>query len=165
MKKIDSKVIKASLLYYFRYLRNQICSTEYSYRCMDFATITKNELLKEVEIKISKSDLLADKKKRKHHFYKNISTYYVKSVIFPNYFYYCVPTSLIDEAKLLIDEINDKYGLIEYIEDKHNYARALEKRIQVIKRAKLLHNGKTNVYHMALRNSSELCKYYEKEVM
>lgn len=163
MKKIDSNIIKAALLHYFRYKRNQICATEYSYRSMDFATITKKGLLKEVEVKISLSDLRADKKKRKHHFYKEITSYYKKGLIYPNYFYFCVPTNLIEKAKEVIEEMNNKYGLIEYIEAYHTNANFLADRISIIKQAKELHGYQVDtIYHMSLRNCSELCKFYER---
>lgn len=163
MRKITSNIIKASLLHYFRFIRNEICSTEYSYRKMDIASITENKLLKEVEIKINLSDLRADKKKRKHYIYKKISIDYWKTIIYPNYFYFCVPTQLLNEAKNEINKINTSYGLIEYIEDRHNRKRRLDKRIRIIKRAKLLHSRKAYLYHMALRNCSELCQFYKKE--
>ena len=92
----------------------------------------------EVEIKISKSDLRADKKKRKHKFYKDYP-----QGLSPNKFYYAVPTFLVDDAIKLCEEINNDYGVIEVrigkqIQDGYDCPDA--EICTIRKRAKALHD-------------------------
>lgn len=93
---------------------------------MDVATMTKSGLLREFEVKISRSDFLADKKKIikfAHYEMKNEKTA-------PNYFGYVCPTGLIKP-----DEIPSYAGLYYYLENGN---------IDFIKECKRIHNGKVN---------------------
>lgn len=72
---------------------------------LDVMSISKSGMLYEFEVKISRSDFLADKKKRKHEFYKNYPNYQ------PNYFSYACPKDLIT-----LNEIGSNCGLY-YFED------------------------------------------------
>jgi hypothetical protein len=65
---------------------------------MDVASISKSGLIHEFEVKISRSDFLADKRKKgKFSYYEN-----AKSNPFgcPNYFYYVCPAGLIKAAEV-----------------------------------------------------------------
>ena len=78
--------------------------------------ISKNDIIIEVEVKITKSDLWkGEAKKPKHKFYKNPNNHYYHV---PNKFYICVPTILIEEAKKWVEATNNKYGIINYKNEK-----------------------------------------------
>lgn len=89
---------------------------------MDVLTINKNNYLTEYEVKISRSDFKADKKKRKWQWYESR----IESMI-SNYFYYVCPADLIKEQ-----DVPDFAGLI-YVT-----AEGLEE----VKKAPLLHREK-----------------------
>lgn len=72
---------------------------------LDVMSISKSGMLYEFEVKVSRSDFLADKKKRKHQFY---SIFPEKQ---PNYFSYACPKDLIN-----LNEIGSNCGLY-YFED------------------------------------------------
>lgn len=72
---------------------------------LDVMSISKSGMLYEFEVKVSRSDFLADKKKRKHQFY---SMFPNKQ---PNYFSYACPKDLIN-----LNEIGSNCGLY-YFED------------------------------------------------
>lgn len=61
----------------------------------------------ECEVKVSKADLIKDKKKKKHAIYGKARTR--KTV--PNKFYYAVPSELVSEAKKEVEDT--PYGVIE----------------------------------------------------
>ena len=67
---------------------------------LDVISVSKSGMLYEFEVKISRSDFIADKKKKKHIFYKE---YINRS---PNYFSYACPKDLIK-----ISEIGSGVGL------------------------------------------------------
>lgn len=60
---------------------------------MDVAVLSQSGLLHEYEVKISRSDFLADKKKRKFQ-------YYDQRIYCPNYFYYVCPEGLIQKNEI-----------------------------------------------------------------
>lgn len=67
---------------------------------LDVMSISKSGMLYEFEVKVSRSDFLADKKKRKHEFYKIYPNRQ------PNYFSYACPKHLIN-----LNEIGSNCGL------------------------------------------------------
>lgn len=67
---------------------------------LDVMSVSKSGMMYEFEVKISRSDFLADKKKRKHDFYKLFPFRQ------PNYFSYCCPHDLIK-----LNEIGSNVGL------------------------------------------------------
>lgn len=67
---------------------------------LDVMSVSKSGMLYEFEVKISRSDFLSDKKKRKHNYY---ITYPERQ---PNYFSYACPTDLIK-----LNEIGSSVGL------------------------------------------------------
>ncbi len=123
MSKINSYEIKTALMRYFRWQRQFICAEEVSlgWGWADILADT-GEQIYEVEVKISKSDLQNESKKRKHN--KLVSHR-------ANKFYLCVPKYLIKDTFKWVNKTNEKYGIIEY-RDLYN--------VYVIKKAKLLHD-------------------------
>lgn len=131
----NSEIIKTALMAYYRFRRQWICGTEvHCGICGETADVmvdTGTEI-REVEVKCSKSDLwTGEAKKSKHRWYlsghKNI----------PNSFYICVPTELLDEAKKWVQEINPKYGIIEFMTTKLDSQFLIwEELVSQIKKAK-----------------------------
>jgi NH3-dependent NAD+ synthetase len=100
--------IKLKLMRYFRFGRSfNLVATEYAQ--MDFVAlnINHNKFI-ECEIKISKADLKRDEKKLKHWRYLN-----TENSNTPTQFYFAVPEELVDEAKIICEKINPKYGVID----------------------------------------------------
>jgi hypothetical protein len=108
--KVRARDIKFALMWYFRFKRNMLCATE----CMcEDVMVLKGHRIYECEVKISKGDLWkgeARKSKHIHEYLTGSSHYFV-----PNKFYMCVPTYLKDEAIKWVNQINPKYGIIEYV--------------------------------------------------
>lgn len=78
---------------------------------MDVISVKRN-LIYEYEVKISRSDFLADKKKGKFKRFKaNLEPWYVSHCV-PNYFSYVCPNTLIEE-----NEIPDYAGLFYVVND------------------------------------------------
>ena len=163
-EKITSKHIKAALLANFRFVKQYpIIATEAGAYQAD--VIALNPLINkyiEVEVKISKSDLLNDLKKLKHHYYKINQGDFI-----PHQFYYCVPAELVDTALEMIKDL--PYGLIKHRGLKyHRNCRMTEKAVVIIKRAKKLHDGKiqddvrVTIEH---RMASQLAQYAIKEML
>jgi len=100
---------------------------------MDVASLSKSDMLLEFEVKISRSDFLADKNKRKKY---GLSKFEMYSKCFgheakcPNYFYYVCPDKLISK-----DEIPLFAGLFYYNSDNE---------IIVIKNAQRIHKVPAN---------------------
>lgn len=89
---------------------------------MDVAALSKNDMLTEYEVKISRSDFRADAQKRKWKFYTAIGQDGDKYR--PNYFYYACPPDLIK-----VEDVPDFAGLIYVSEDS----------FYIVKKAKRLH--------------------------
>lgn len=109
MHNITSLHLKTALLYYYRFKKRYMAVDEVYSICHEKADIlidTKKAIY-EIEIKLNKADLRAEKKKKKHR---------VDSLkcMGANKFYICIPTELVDYAKKWIKEVNPKYGLIEF---------------------------------------------------
>ena len=129
MSKITSLDIKIALMEYFRFKRQFICAEEVFCQGMADILVDTGSSIIEVEVKISKSDLIhGEAKKPKHN---RISKYS------PNLFYVCVPTDLIQIGKEWVNKVNKKYGIIEY----YNGCRVI-----TIKRAGKLHKEYSIVY-------------------
>jgi hypothetical protein len=106
---INAFNIRAILMYYYRYKRQFNCvgevSTDYG-ELADVLVMTKKHIL-EIEIKISKHDLIKGEARKKKH-KKEDSKRHI------NKYFICVPTELVDVAKEWIEKTNPKYGLIEF---------------------------------------------------
>lgn len=162
MLQITSKHIKAALLANFRFVKQYpIIATEAGGYHADVIALDplRNKYI-EVEVKISKSDLLCDLKKPKHHFYKINQGDFI-----PHQFFYCVPTELVDTALEIIKDLS--YGLIRYRGlSYHRSFRTTQEAVIIIKRAKNLHNGKIQdrvINNLTKRMASELANYAIKE--
>lgn len=92
----------------------------YKWEC-DFWTMTNSGETREFEIKISRSDFLADAKKEKH-----------KSTEGANFFYYVCPVNLIKK-----EEIDSRYGLI-YVGRQYEGGEPI---VTVVKKPRRLHNN------------------------
>ncbi len=101
--------IKIALMEYYRFKRQFICAEEvFCCGVADILVDTGTKII-EVEVKISKYDLIkGEAKKRKHNRIHKFSKWY------PNQYYICVPTDLLEVAKEWVEKTNNKYGIIEY---------------------------------------------------
>lgn len=107
---VNSYNMRTVLMYYYRFKRQFISCSEVNTDCGEAADVlvaTKKHMI-EIEIKTSKSDLINGEAKKEKH--KKLNE---KRVV--NKYFICVPTELIEDAKLWIATINPKYGLIEFI--------------------------------------------------
>ena len=154
VKNTQSEIIKALLFEYFRFSPKQlhcvsevICEyfTNKTADIEDFLAFNETTRIC-VEVKISKSDFLADFKKLKH---KDFAKRYTK-------FYFCVTAELKDFALEYLRKNYNNYGLFVYENNK----------IQVVKNAKInkdltfLRDEK----YLFMRMSSELATQKMKEI-
>ncbi len=124
---VSADIIKATISMAYRDKQYLTC-TEFRFshwqgHKKDVLAVKDDELI-EFEIKISKSDLLSDGKKKKH---KKPSTV--------NKFYYVVPSMLVDDAIKFAEKLNPLYGVISY---DYPYKGNLSQGIHVAKNARLL---------------------------
>ena len=155
MLEIKSDMLISSLYDYFRFKRQMICTDEFApywanYRA-DFVALNEKGFLYEIEVKVSKQDLiinetkknkwdflpfgrevintsygeklLVEDLKKKENFNKKIQMYE------PNYFYYCVPDYLEETAKNFIKEFNPNFGLIIFNTEKANNTLEIKNKI------------------------------------
>ena len=125
--KIDSKQFKWALIEYFKYDRGfDLIATEVL-NC-DVMAVSKKEVI-DIEIKISKSDFLADFKKHKHYKYNQLlkDSAYSWNNCGPNKFYFAVIPELVDfvvdfiKANTTEYECVSKYGVISFNESGQLY--------------------------------------------
>lgn len=112
----------------------------------------------EVEVKVSKADLLKEfeKKASKHALYR-LAQEGKSTRSVPNYFYFYVPEKLKDEAIKIVSEKMPRAGVAVYIESL--YGRDGD-RTYVAKRPQKLHDGKPEAElrnRILMRMASELC--------
>ena len=185
---INSTWMKNRLFEYFRYKRQFIyCCTE-GINYSDFMALNEDHLI-EVEVKISKSDLLNEFKKEyanngknyckvQKHFkeYCNAQEFLSRKEFIseknffmdiPNYFYLAVTEDLLDVTKEQIKKVNDNYGIILIQTKEYNKGE-----VMIAKTAKKLHDYKPNFktfYYIGRRTTSELAtlrsKYLEEKIM
>lgn len=145
---MTSHDVKSKLLAYWRFKRRyQFIATECGTYNADILIANDKEII-EVEVKVSKSDLKNDFKKRKHKIYAN-----GKSKWIPNKFYFGVPIELEDYAKELCE--GTPYGVIRVQDGKYSPYRDFCK---ISKKAKKL-TTKLNeelIHKIVLRMGSEL---------
>ena len=125
-KKLNSMDIKLLLLRYYR-RQGFFCCTEFNQMdIFGFETFPGNPKKKpigvEIEIKISKADLIADKKKTKHINYGYETGYNHGKIMnfLANKFYYAVPAFLVEDAIKQCKELNNNYGVLEIQNVKHD---------------------------------------------
>ena len=105
MNNPTSLEIKTTLIDYFRFRRQWLCAPEVSWDCglADILIDTGTEI-REVEVKISKSDLYNNELKKEKH----------DRGVKCNRFYICAPTYLIEDAIKWCEKTEPFYGVIEY---------------------------------------------------
>jgi hypothetical protein len=126
-KELTAGKMKAIILHYFRFQYSKMCyyiATEAGGYNADVFLLNDDESI-EIEIKISKTDLRNDNKKQKHIKYKNHSTNEYSQ--HPNKFYFAVPFALVDEARIISEEINPKYGILCIHDGRVNIAKTAKK--------------------------------------
>jgi hypothetical protein len=141
-------VYKALNNYYrdrVRYCVENVYCFHSFYKETDFLIVNNNGYCSDIEVKVSRSDFLADKKKiHKHNILKNgyfqvnyrySGKYEINEPIYtsnyPNKFYYCCPEGLIKES-----DLEDYQGLIYVLESGE---------LKKIREAKFLHKEKVDL--------------------
>jgi hypothetical protein len=161
--KINSNLIKTALLCYYRFKCGcKLACTEfnYGYGIADILTINKENEVIEVEIKISKSDLLSEGKHKqlKHLMLKESNnTKFLNST--PNRFYFCVPSDLQSEAIEYANDLNSNYGVMVFNYD----PKQPQESIKIIKSSRLLHSKDTaSKFNESIikRITNDLCVCY-----
>lgn len=138
MNEIDSTQIKKSLLNYFRFNRGYACADEVlNGGFLSDIMIDSDTWTMEIEIKISKHDLITGELKKTTGWNGTGKNKHEEWTIDrSNKFALCVPEYLIETAEKWIEETNPKYGLFVYMENE--YFRNCN--IWIKKSARLLHN-------------------------
>ena len=157
---ITSAHIKAGLLNYLRFNKGMVTATEVKTIC-GFADIMAYCLhsrhMIEVEVKTNIQDLKNEirNKSNKHYCIKHPEKYGYKYI--PNRYYICVPAEILEDAKPIIESINENYGIIVYT---HLYNGKDDTGIINVKSAKSLHVKKQNGYLCTIskRLSCEVAK-------
>ena len=116
---IHSGNIRAVLMYYYRFKRQFIACSEVKTDCNELSDVlvSSKKHIFEIEIKTSKQDLIKGEARKQKHIRPN-----EKRLV--NKFFICVPTELVEDAKLWIAMVNPNYGLIEFNSDiakNHHY--------------------------------------------
>lgn len=123
----SEKIIQKALTWHYRKAAKYIVSNIYVFGWeMDLFMLRRNGYVCEFEIKITKYDFLADKKKVEKH--NNLRS----KIKGPNKFYYVCPTNMVT-----LKEVPDYAGLIYY----NSYGR-----LDIIREAPFIHKIKLNLY-------------------
>jgi len=163
---VTSTHLKSAVLSHYRFNEHFVVATEVDYGKIGGIAdvmVDTGSLIYEVEIKISKQDLLSHELKKEKHTYMLDPYSYIDYL--PNKFYLCVPHSMLQEANDFIYDVNPMYGLLEYIEGAEY--KITRERVKLIKQAGIIHPQ----YNLGIHNdilqrlSSELCSIYEKKVL
>lgn len=106
--------LKVALLGYFRFKRQCVCVDEF--HGADIIADTGREII-EVEVKVTRCDLIKGemRKARKHQAYKTGRRF---ALLRPNKFLFCVPERLVDVALAWSAELDPRYGVIGFDEQK-----------------------------------------------
>ena len=157
--------LKTALLSYFRYRRQWVCGDEVdcgtANESCDVLVLDNDGFATDIEVKINKADLwTGEGKKQKHSIYKLSSEGGATNT--PNFFYICVPSILLDEAKKWVAATNPKYGIIEFTNG-YMGGRGWERLTRICKRPKLLHDKINVKWNRILlrRLSSAMCVVYQ----
>lgn len=147
--KLTSNQLKLAVMAFYRFKKGYLTTTELSYThgIADVIAINdKTGEVIEIEIKISKQDLLKEKEHKadKHKALKEaeITTLDVynkwdNTLICPNKFYLCVPKYLVEDAIAFCVETNKDYGVLSFEE---NYRKNPEHTIRYQRQAHKLHS-------------------------
>ena len=138
-----TKEIKYKLLEHYRTKRDMRVAQECGN--MDVLAISKEGISYEFEVKISKSDLVADKKKTKH-----------KRRHMTHFFYYVVTQELGETALLQASALSDSYGVMTYNGTGFETLKRAKKRKTSVDLENLLYRHISYAY---LRNYKKVCLY------
>lgn len=154
LAKTDSQKMKYQALLWLRIQqRCPFIATEVGQFNADVFGVNEKKSI-EIEVKVSRSDLIADFKKWKHNQYTGQTYGFTHQAQWiPNQFYFAVPEALLEAAKLvLVQRKAEKYGLIQL------------EGWKVVKRAAKLHEREPSnhiKFTCALRMGSELIRFHE----
>lgn len=156
---INSTVMKAELLAYWRYVRQMPLVGIECYD-QDLLIVTKDRKLVICEVKVSISDLRADGSKEVHfriaHMegvkkepknYKEAlaqaKAHWTHDIRTPNQFYFAVPQELVDKALVVLDERYPYAGLVSvhHFPDRQMWGH----NVVIVRQAKMLHKGKCDI--------------------
>jgi hypothetical protein len=167
--KINSKQIKASLMSYYRFKRGYICVDEAS--CsggLSDVLVDTGKYIIDVEVKISKSDLInGEAKKSKHYMYKNCDGHHY----YPNKFVVCVPENLRTVAEEWVLTTNKKYGILVYTPPVKGFRHKradFESNLLTVRNAKSFnkcYNGEYFGHIISKRLSSALINSYQVDLI
>ncbi len=146
---MNTEIIKYCLLCYYRFKRSMACADEVSFY-MGRADVfcDSGKATYEIEVKVNKHDLLVNEMKKgfwgkKHEDYKKL----IWNRLPPNYFILCVPKEMKEIAEKWIEEVNPKYGLTLF--DNERWENSEKRRstwpynacdyVHIIRSAKKLH--------------------------
>ena len=128
--------LKLAVLEYYRF--GSQCVSVDEFNGADVVADTGKEII-ETEVKLSKSDLRADRRKHKHGAYWAGHAYHR---CHPNKFLFCVPMDLVEDAREMVAALNPKYGIIgfdtqafETHVENHDFIPSLRNYLCVMKRA------------------------------
>lgn len=127
--------------------------------------VLKDKIVTEIEIKVTYADLKNElnKIKTRYDIEKHYINYTKHDIIanpnypFPNKFYFCVPTELIEKALHFANKLNPLYGVIEFTNKRIKHS------IKIIKPAKMLHKVDNSInysHRMADRMCDDLARKY-----
>jgi hypothetical protein len=164
-----AKHIKTSLLSYYRFKRGFLCVDEASCAggLSDVLVDTGKDII-DIEVKISKSDLIrGEAKKSKHKLYKICDG----KKYSPNKYILCVPEKLKEVAEEWVNDTNKNYGIIIYKAPASGFRFKrlnFENNLTTIKKAKSF-NSSYNKGHFEKvinkRLSSALINKYQEDII
>jgi hypothetical protein len=160
--KITSGIIKTALLHLYRFKKGFLAATEFRYELgiADVITLSKDNEIIEIEVKISKSDLLAEMKHKETKHARISEHSLIKWT--PNRYFLCVPTPLVKDAIEFCETVNPKYGVIEF-DDSKGLVRHPEDLLSVARKSQKLHSEDRSVWFrefVTKRMNNDLVKMY-----
>lgn len=167
--KVTANMLKAAVISHFRFKRQCVAVDEVGCSMGNCDVLADNgKQIVEIEIKITKSDLINGEKKKGRH-PLGLPTQYTMT---PNKFYICVPSELEEAALNWIEEIHPSYGLITFDQRHTNIFKELPhvlwgKYLHFARPAKKLHKiYRENIFRkISMRASASICAYIGREAM
>jgi hypothetical protein len=133
---ISEKIIQQALFKFYNRLNHKLIvpNIYLHYSEADLITVQASGYVNEIEIKLTKADFKRDFKKKKHrymHEAKNHVNLNYPRLHTPNYFWFCIPKTLLPKIDC---DIPDDYGMI-LMDENGIYP-------EIYKRAKIMHRQK-----------------------
>lgn len=168
-KKVTAKDITASVMANLRFTKKMnVLASEAGYFSSDVLAVqTEKGRFIEVEVKVSKSDLMADFKKYKHEYYlhqyktgeplKDSRRWKWYNSFVPKQFFFAVPEEMLEYTLNAVEDL--PYGVICYRDSGVAHFR----RVRIEKTAKRLHTKpvpENVISDILLRMSSEICNFH-----